>query len=235
MRTLCVIVLYLFHFSLSAQFIRTDTKETAVAKETKVIKVRRTNNCFGIELTNLNVMYLNIDNPFKVVYSGSGKVKVKLSNGTATDLGNGKFCANIKDGNETAISIYEVNGKVEKAIGTRVYRLLPVPKPMATIAGIESGGTISKALLIAANGINIVLKGFLYDVKYEVVSYSVTINTGGEFKTASSIGAFYSRDTIGIIQKLKNNSRVIFEDIRVRLTGTSIILSIAPITLSVSG
>jgi hypothetical protein len=103
------------------------------------------------------------------------------------------------------------------------------------IAGIESGGVISKALLLAANGIGIVLKEFLYDVKYEVVSYSLSINVGGEFKSVITYGAVYSNEGVSLLYKLKNNTRIIFEDIRVRIKGSSKIASIAPLVLKVSG
>jgi hypothetical protein len=205
------------------------------SESTKVIKVRRSNDCFGIELPNLNVMYLSIENPFRVIYSGSGKLKVKLSNGVATDMGEGRFIARFNEGIETVISVYEINGKKEKALGTKVYRLKPVPQPTPMIAGIESGGVISKALLIAANGIGVVLKEFLYDVRYEVVSYSLSINVAGEFKSVSAYGAVYSPEGISLLYKLKNNTRIIFEDIRVRIKGSSKIASIAPLVLKVSG
>jgi hypothetical protein len=225
MRKIILIVLYLFPlFGLAQQ-------KTA----SKVIKVRRNSNCFGIELTNLNVMYLNIDNPFRVLSSGSGKLKVKLTNGIVADLGGGVFVAKLNEGTETVVSVYEQNGKTEKPVGSKVYRLKPVPLPTPMVAGIESGGEISREKLLAANGISVVLKGFLYDVKYEVVSYALSTNVAGEFKSISTYGAAYSLEGVALISKLKNNSRVIFEDIRVRVAGTPKIVSIAPITLKVRG
>jgi len=225
MKAIKIIALCLIPISLFAQEVA----------NSKVIKVSRNNNCFGVEMTNLNLMYLSIDNPFKIIYSGRGKLIVRLNNGSVTDLGEGNFIANINEGKQTVMSVYEVNGKVEKPIGKKIYRLKPVPKPVANIGGIESGGIISKNMLLASNGVNASLQGFLYDVKYEIVSYSFSTVWSGEFKTESCIGAIYTSSISVLVSKLKNNSCVIFEDIKVRILGTSTVVSISPVTLRVNG
>ena len=79
---------------------------------------------------------------------------------------------------------------------------------------------------MAAGGVAAVIKGVDLDCKAKVAYYSVTVNVQGEFKTVSAQGANYTPEVIALLNQVKNNGRVIFEEINVEMQdGTIRILS----------
>jgi hypothetical protein len=78
------------------------------------------------------------------------------------------------------------------------------------------------------------MKNFDFDLKVTVASYSVALNVGGEFKSASATGYNFSGEVSALLAKVKNNGRVIFEDIKVRMPDGTV-RTLPPITLKING
>jgi len=193
-------------------------ENNCVAQYNKVntMKVRKSNHCLGVELTNLNVLYQGVENPILIVYSGNRKLLVKIDKGTIKETEPGKYVVQINEGRAATISMYEVHGNANKIIGEKKYRVLAIPKPYAMFAGKKSGDEITKALLLIGS-LSVINDNFLFDVRYKIVSYSISVNFGGDFKTENFIGDILSDRQIVTLTKLKNNQYVYIEDIKVQL------------------
>jgi hypothetical protein len=136
---------------------------------------------------------------------------------------------------EANISVSVKQGNANKPMqGGYKFRVKPLPDPVAKVGGKESGGVISKSLLLASGGVAAVMKNFDFDLKVTVASYSVALNVGGEFKSASATGYNFSGEVSALLAKVKNNGRVIFEDIKVRMPDGTV-RTLPPITLKING
>jgi len=171
-----------------------------------------------VSATKMNAMYKGIDNPVSISVPGvpASKVSATMTNGQLTQVKPGEYVARPSaDNGEAVISVTaEING-VNTPMGTKPFRLFRVPPPSAKIGG-KSGGKISKNELVAQTGVVAELEGFLFDMKFTVKSFKVTVFSGGA-------GGFLKDELSGsnaLTQKQKNlissaaaNSRVIFDDI----------------------
>jgi len=171
-----------------------------------------------VSATKMNAMYKGIDNPVSISVPGvpASKVSATMTNGQLTQVKPGEYVARPSaDNGEAVISVAaEING-VNTPMGTKPFRLFRVPPPSAKIGG-KSGGKISKNELVAQTGVVAELEGFLFDMKFTVKSFKVTVFSGGA-------GGFLKDELSGsnaLTQKQKNlissaaaNSRVIFDDI----------------------
>jgi hypothetical protein len=89
--------------------------------------------------------------------------------------------------------VAEVDGK-KKNMGDRRYRLRRVPDPVAKVGG-KSGGRISKNELAIQTGVIAELEDFLFDMKFNVRGFKVTIISGGAggfVKDATAIGPAFT-------------------------------------------
>jgi hypothetical protein len=135
---------------------------------------------------------------------------------------------------EASVSVSVKQGSTNKAMqGAVKFRVKNLPDPIAKVGGKESG-VITKALLLASGGVAAVMKDFDFDLRVTVASYTVALNVGGEFKTASATGYNFTGEITTLLQKVKNNGRVIFEDIKVRMPDGTV-RTLPTLTLKVNG
>jgi hypothetical protein len=125
--------------------------------------------------------------------------------------------------------IVKANGKIiGKPIEFRVDR---IPDPYAGVGG-KSDGRMSKGKLIKAQGISCKLKNFPFDLKYEVISYDVSLQVGQFPKTFSYKNTNLIKDDLrDKIRKLKSGSTVTFQAIKAR--GPDGVKQCPPIVLKV--
>ena len=190
--------------------------------------------------TKMNVLYIGVPNPVDISVPGYAPelVTPNISGGSISpDPGKkGSYIVTCPAGSKEAnISVSVKQGSTNKPMqGGYKFRVKPLPDPVAKVGGKESGGVISKSLLLASGGVAAVMKNFDFDLKVSVASYSVALNVGGEFKSASATGYNFSTEVTNLLQKVKNNGRVIFEDIKVRMPDGTV-RTLPPITLKVNG
>ena len=168
--------------------------------------------------TKMNVFYRGLDNPIDISVPGvpASKVTATMTNGDLRMVKPGEFIARPStDQGEAVVTVTaEING-VKTPMGNKTFRLRRVPPPVAKVAG-KSGGKISKNELTAQTGVVAELEDFLFDMKFTVKSFKVTVFSGGA-------GGFLKDELSGtnaLTQKQKNlissasaNARVIFDDI----------------------
>ncbi len=190
--------------------------------------------------TKMNVLYIGVPNPVDISVPGYAPelITPNISGGSISPdpAKKGSYIVTCPAGSkEASISVSVKQGSTNKPMqGGYKFRVKPLPDPVAKVGGKESGGVISKSLLMASGGVAAVMKNFDFDLKVTVASYSVALNVGGEFKSASATGYNFSGEVSALLAKVKNNGRVIFEDIKVRMPDGTV-RTLPPITLKING
>ena len=197
-----------------------------------IMTVKKDANNFAVELDKMNVLYMGLDNPVTISYSGSAKVIIRITNGTVTpNQEKGKYIVKVYSGNEAILSLYKLRGGKEILVGEKKYRIKRIPDPIAMACGMKEG-SVKKATLLAAPFVIAKYENFDFDMKINVYSFVVTVNVAGEFKSYLYYGNQLSIEQLSMIERLKNNARVIFEDIKCKMPdGTTRILN--PVNLKV--
>lgn len=160
-----------------------------------------------ISADKMNVVYRGLDNPISISAAGFTNEALTLTvNGGGSiskkSAGHYEFKPSTT-GREKTIT-FRVTGKdangQSQSLGSQEYRVLPLPTPILSIAGV-SDGKISKARLLTSPYVTADLIGFLFDgVKYRVVSYELYfIHSRGSYATKVN-GPQFSGEAI---QKLR--------------------------------
>jgi len=193
-----------------------------------------------VSATKMNVLYIGVPNPVDISVPGYAPELVTPSVSAGNSISpdptkKGSYVLNCTKGTKEAnVSVSVKQGSTNKAMqGAVKFRVKNLPDPIAKVGGKESG-VITKALLLASGGVAAVMKDFDFDLRVTVASYTVALNVGGEFKTASATGYNFTGEITTLLQKVKNNGRVIFEDIKVRMPDGTV-RTLPTLTLKVNG
>ena len=77
-----------------------------------------------------------------------------------------------------------------------------------------SSGNIDKNVLSAAAGVQADLEDFVFDLKFKITKFTVTTTvSGGMTKEVKKTGSAFDNEVKTLIKGLKNNSKLIIEDI----------------------
>lgn len=178
----------------------------------------------SIQLDKMNVFYIGVDNPITVSAAGYSLQDISVSidgadvrPNAAAGLGHYDVTAS-KPGKVMA----NINAKTEggvKRVGGMEIRVKSIPDPIAEI-GNKAGGAISSSELKAQLGIIAALKQFDFDVRFQVVSYEMSLlpkrgELQGPFK-ANSPYLNKDKDIVDAIKRSKPGDRVYFEEIRAK-------------------
>jgi hypothetical protein len=125
-------------------------------------------------------------------------------------------------------------GSTKPLQGAVKFRVKPLPNPVAKVAGKRSGDAVTKALLTASGGVAAVMEGFDFDLRVTVASFTMVASVGGETVSKPANGYNFSAEQTALVNKLKANSRVTFEDIKVRMPDGTV-RTLDSITLKISG
>lgn len=158
-----------------------------------------------ISPTMMNVLYAGIDNPISISVPGvpMGDVQATMTNGTLSRSGNRWTARPGKVGTEAVISVSARLDGHTQTVGSMTFRVrkLPDPSPFITVMDAQGNPTryrgapkkISKAALMASDGLGAAIDDDLLDVKYSVVSFStVFFDSMGNAMPEVSDGASFS-------------------------------------------
>ena len=140
---------------------------------------------FAIANDRLNIFYAGIENPVTIAASvAPEKLRISWGGATATYSGNGRYNVSIPDslvgkGVTITVSVETKRGKIQN-LGSRFFRVKPLPEPEIFIGANINGGVHSKAALLANPFIIASTMGdFHYHLLWRVVSYNVTFIING--------------------------------------------------------
>ena len=169
-----------------------------------------------ISPTKMNVLYVGVWNPLEISVAGYSADKINPKPSLSRDGAPGKYKYKPKKPGKLNISVYveDETGK-SRNMGSQEFRIKRVPNPVAKIAN-KKGGKIKKNILLAQSGIKADLEKFDFDLKFTVVSFTVSVNIGGFEKTENSGSYRFTSKQLGLMRKAKRNGRVTFENIKAK-------------------
>ena len=171
---------------------------------------------------NMNVFYLEVDNPVKISVPGfaAADITASMSNGNirATKKSAGEYIARpTKKGKSTVTLFTTIDGK-RKRMGAMEFRVKEVPPPKPFIGG-KSEGVIEKQRMLAAGGIQAKLEDFDFKgVRYKIVSYSFTTVYKGDQVTETVNGQKFTTRINAIINNTKSGNSITVANIMARRT-----------------
>lgn len=172
----------------------------------------------SISADAMNVMYVGVDNPISAMASGASdsKTRVKMTNGTLTKRGPGKYVARVtQPGTKAVVSVYVVEDNKEQFMGSQTYRVKRVPDPVARINGQQEGTkNIDKNTLANAGGLLVSMKDFEFELTIKVGSFGVQIASGQELSNVMrSNSNRFTQDMVDRIKRCKRGDKVFIQDI----------------------
>jgi hypothetical protein len=111
---------------------------------------------------------------------------------------------------DDAVITVSVDGKVA---GSSRFRVRNIPSPTGTVGGFASGDNINAGAFRAQAGVGAYIKDFPFDIQYDVVGYSLSIdNDEGDIETADVQGVYFSPRAKQIINSNAKAGRTITID-----------------------
>jgi gliding motility-associated protein GldM len=171
----------------------------------------------SIALDKMNVLYIGVDNPVTIAASGGGddRVNATLSGGGGSirRVGNGKWIARVNTISDNAIINVTVDGK---QVGASQFRVRTIPDPVATVGNFSSGDNVPAGAFKAQAGVGAFIRDFPFDLKYQVVSFTMTGDGEGfdDIVEASNQGNAWGSQAQGIIRRVRPGSFITIENIR---------------------
>jgi len=162
-----------------------------------------------VAVTNMNILYLGIPNPIEIAVPGitSDKVTVTATNGTINRSTKGWEVIPLTT-DDLVLNILVYNIKVDE----KIFRVKPIPTPLATFAG-KVNGSLSRDALATAT-LEAELKDFLWDLKFEIVSYTFAFSKDGLDREITSKGNKLTDEMKSALSDLKRGQSIIFKDIK---------------------
>ena len=166
--------------------------------------------------TKMNVFYIGVANPVSIAASGVSEsaLRVSMSNGSITKGAKGYVVRVKKAGKATVRVSAEIDGAT-KSMGSAEFRVKRVPDPIAKING-KKGGRIKKNALIAVGKVSAVMENFDFDLRFNIVSFSVSTSIGGFEEEVRGSGSKFNGKQVALIRKVKPGRKVYFEDIKAK-------------------
>lgn len=173
-----------------------------------------------ISPTKMNVLYIGVDNPISVSVPGANSKDVNV---TATGAGitlkkvkDGEYLATVKSQGKATISVSATMSGKTMNMGTMEFRCKAIPKPTAMV-GTYTGGRIPKESLLTQGGLRVSMEGFDFPVKYNVTSFSMSFNTGGDAQAPiQATGSQFNVEMKAKLSKLRRGNKVYIENIRAK-------------------
>ena len=174
--------------------------------------------------TNMNILYLEVDNPLKISVPGytAGVISAVINNGkvSAVKKSLGEYSARPNKKGKAMVSLFaEVDGKRTK-MGEMEFRVKEVPPPKAKVQfALDVNGTvvINKMKMVNAGGLLAELKDFDFKgVRYIITSYRLSGVYKGEQQKEDAKGPKFTSKMLGIIKNTKSGNAITISNIKAK-------------------
>jgi hypothetical protein len=138
-----------------------------------------------------------------------------MTNGKITRAPGGGWIARPGDGPESVITVTaNVEGQTRE-MARMTFRVLRVPDPIARVSG-RTAGRIPRADLVGAQGVEALLEGFLFDLRYTVSGFNVSISTPQGDQNLPSTGFAFTQAQRDLMNRVPRGTNVIINNIVAR-------------------
>lgn len=175
-------------------------------------------SAFSVAPTAMNVLYIGLKNPLSITVSDSkaSDVVVKINNGNVTKTEDG-WEAEVFNGKSAMIEVYSKKDGELKKVGTQNFRIKQIPIPISTLDGIVYDDKITLNKLKAHKGVVALMQDFVFDVRFDVVSYDFVIKRNADgVQTIKNDGPVFGKEIVKAIENAKSGDLVIFQNIFVK-------------------
>lgn len=175
--------------------------------------VAQTSNV-AVAPTKLNVLYIGVENPVAIAVAGATDDKVSVSitggGGLITKKSAGNYVVMVMQATDDCAIQVAVDGK---PAGTSKFRVRTLPDPYATIGGFPSGANVTADAFKQQAGLGLYLRDFPFDVKFEVVSFAITMEDNNKnLVEANCVGSMFSDRAKQIINELVKPGKTVTID-----------------------
>lgn len=175
----------------------------------------------AISPTKMNVFYIGVENPVDISVAGAAPTDVTATvsggGGSIINKGQGHYIVKVASGNECSVNVAVKNKSgASKSMGAMKFRVKKVPSPQASFAGVIGDGKVSKGELLAAGGVIPKLEDFVFDLKFPVVSWNMSVYVNGSYADYSAQGPSATGAMKDILSKVKIGQKVLIEEVKVQ-------------------
>lgn len=162
-----------------------------------------------VAVTNMNVLYAGIPNPIEIAVPGitSDNVTVTSANGTVRRSEKGWEVIPLSM-DDLVLNILAYNIKVDE----KIFRVKPIPSPVAVFLR-KANGSLSKDAITNAT-LEAKLEDFLWDLKFEIESFTFAFSKDGFDREITSKGNKLTDEMKSILSDFKRGQLIIFKDIK---------------------
>ena len=188
----------------------------------------------------MNVLYTSVPNPVSISVPGYSSDELTLHSNfkdcKIKRVKNGTYEIKIPEQRgknrkkEVTLSVKANNKNVGKPL---FFRVKNVPDPIPMVGGVAGYGEMSKADLASAWGIVAKMKDFDFEMRYKVLSYTMSYPGSGGQQDMQATGGEWSAKIKKEFGSIKRGQSVIFRDIKVQIAGTKSKPRTLPATVTV--
>ena len=175
---------------------------------------------FAVSATKMNVFYIGVPNPVAISASGaapSNVVATLSGDGRIDNKGQGNYEVIVNSGVECTVNVAikdpKAGGAAKSAGPGQKFRIRKVPNPNAKFAGIIGDGAVTKGELQSASGVLADLSDFVFDLKFPITSWSVSMLVNGTWQDRTMKGAAISPEAKALITKAQKGSKILIEGV----------------------
>jgi hypothetical protein len=186
----------------------------------------------------MNVLYRGLVNPISVAIAGidAKNVIVKVDHGLITKVDDVHYLIKPMGSNlQLTLTVSSIEGKDTAIQGVFSYRVLAVPMPNLIVANVSSASPNSNSISMASLKVNPSLRAamdnFIFDIKCEVMSFTVSYMDGKKEVTESFKGSTIPASLLKNIEKMGNPVTLIFSKVSVRMAGYEELVTLAPLSI----
>jgi len=194
-----------------------DGKVTGYPFETSYMVARPS---MAVSPTKMNVFYIGVENPVAISVAGASPTDVVATlsgaSGSIVSKGQGQYIVKVSGGTKCDINVAVKTKTGTKSMGKMEFRIKKVPSPLASFAGITGDGKASKGELQSAGGVIPKLEDFVFDLKFPVISWVMSMNINGVFVDAPASGPSKTSQMSEMLNKAKPGSKILIEQVKVQ-------------------
>ena len=174
----------------------------------------------AVSPTKMNVFYIGVQNPVDISVAGAAPTDVVATvsggGGSIVNKGQGHYEVKVTSGNECSVNVAIKTKTGSKSMGAMKFRVKKVPSPNASYAGVVGDGKVSKGELMNAAGVIPKLEDFVFDLKFPVVSWSMSVFVNGAYADYNTQGASTTSEMKSLMGRMKPGQKVLIENVRVQ-------------------
>ena len=161
------------------------------------------------------VLYSGLENPIQLFTSGinPGDVNVQIIDGDLKKTSGG-YAIKPHRNSTVTLTVKDISGSDTTVLNQLEFKVKNMPDPKPFFGGKTGSDNIPMRNLMAAQGVIAKMENFEFDVKFEVVSYTVSATVRGNVVEAPCRGARLTGDARTIIRELRPGQKVYIEKIK---------------------